>query len=193
MQLWALHEEVRDNSEGAYYSRLEHMRDGGKPKVPALLGLYSSLELARAALSTRLRPLFNGGDCFTVPCHELLTVTQRWWGEPDGAGMVSITFKKPAEGVPPPPQLYDLNFHQELVLSVAPSVELDVPPPDNWSYPAEEFREAVRPPPPPPTEAELLQAALERERFRLECIRLYGVEPADDDPARCLIPYWLRE
>ena len=74
--------------------------------------------------------------------------------------MVSVMFKKPAEGVPLPPQLNSLSYHQELVLSVAPSGELDVPPTDNWSYRAEEFREAVRPPPPPPTEAEILKAAL---------------------------------
>ena len=114
-----------------------------------VLGVYSSLELARAALSARLRPLFNGGDCFTAPCHDALDVGQCW--EEDGSGKFYIRFKERPEDVP---EVLDGDTCKQLTLTVAATYKLDEPPPDHWRFGVEEFLDALQPPPPlPPTAA----------------------------------------
>jgi hypothetical protein len=144
---WELREEVRDTSEYAHDSLMEHMRDGGSPSHPRVLALYSTLALARAALSTRLRPLFGGGDCFTVPCHDKLEMQQRW--EADGSGEVAISVKKP-----PGEPHYHYSSNQ-LVLAVTPSqTVVDQPPSEHDLYDWDDLLSAIRPPPPPLTAEE---------------------------------------
>jgi hypothetical protein len=151
--MWELREEVCDCSEYAHESLMEHVRDGGSPSRPRVLGLlYSSMVLARAALSTRLRPLFGGGDCFTTPCHEKLQMHQRWDDESDGgSGEVVVWMKKP------PGEAWTSDYTtDQLVLTVAPlQTVVDQPPTEDDRYDWDDLLSAVRPPSPPPTAEEL--------------------------------------
>ena len=149
--MWELHEVVRNTSSYARASLMEHMRDGGSPTPPLLLGLYSSPELARAAMSTRLQPLFGGGDCFTTPCHEKLEMQQRW--NADGSGEVVVSMKKPAEVA----LAYQYAYDDVLVFTVALSdTVVDQPPRDEQecAYGWHDFLAIIRPPPPPLTAEE---------------------------------------
>ena len=139
MPMWELREDVC----GEDREMEQESQDGGDPPQKRLLGLYSTPELARAALATRLRPLFGGGDCFTTPCHDALQMVQRW--NADGSGQVVVFFKKPAkvEGAYTP-----YVYYEELTLSVElVQTKVDEPPPDDRYEDWQQFLEAVRPPP----------------------------------------------
>ena len=153
MQLWELREEVQDPAATkAFISQMLQRVDAPNLTSPGgsfvVLGLYSSLALARAALSARLRPLFNGGDCFTAPCHDALDVGQCW--KEDGSGKIYIRFKERSEYVP---EVLDGDTCKQLTLTVAATYKLDEPPPDSWRFGVKDFLDAVQPPPPPPPAA----------------------------------------
>ncbi len=87
MLLWVLQEETQVS--GTMYMA-EYARENCFPPCnKRVIGAYTSHALARVALSTRLRPLYGDGDCFTAPCQRPLRAWQRW--ADDGTGKVHIS------------------------------------------------------------------------------------------------------
>jgi hypothetical protein len=124
---------------------------------PCTLGIYTTVELARAAVTTRLRDLFGGGDCFTAPC--ALHVEQDW--REDGTGHILLALKSPdwnqVDEYDGGEERYRSAF-RTLTLSIE-AQEMNLPPPLNKrGYYWRELARAVRlrlPPPPPAAAAEL--------------------------------------
>lgn len=164
-----LREEMRSasRSQGDYEER--RCERCSQPR-PLLLGLFHTPELARAAVSARLQPLFGGADCFTAPCPDALDMQQRSWevsqwhckdddSEPVEVKVpffeVVVSRKRP-EG---PSGVYPYFDDTQLVLTVTESqVVVDQPPLAEFqAHNRSEWRkflEFVRPPPPPLTAEE---------------------------------------
>ena len=141
MVLFVVHEQAHEYGAGA----MEHLRDGGSPPERITLGVYTQLALARAAVATRLRDLYAGGDCFTAPCPDTLCVEHRW--AENGAGTVWLQLRR----LPPADDGYDESHPDFSVLTLSiQTQEVDVPPPlDKRPLCWYELEAAVRPPPPP--------------------------------------------
>jgi hypothetical protein len=137
---WELREEARDCSMQAQAARVELLRLGESIFFPRVLGVYTTLELARKALSARLQPLFGGADCFITPCHEKLDIQHHW--KEDGSGAVWVSLKKPPGGefTSAGWNFDHKGYDDHVILTVAPShIAFDQPPPvdqastEKWS------------------------------------------------------------